>query len=95
VELAEAEACSVSAVQATRESLLPQFGAVGGQPVAGREDLYRIDTVIEKPTPTEAEQRLIVPGLRSGHYFCFFGLHALTPAVMDILGRLLRTAPPA
>jgi UTP--glucose-1-phosphate uridylyltransferase len=89
VELAHAEACSVSAVQATRETLLPHFGAVGGQPVAAREDLYRIDTVIEKPTPTEAEQRLVVPGLRSGHYLCFFGLHVLTPAVMEILAGLL------
>jgi UTP--glucose-1-phosphate uridylyltransferase len=89
VELAQAEACSVSAVQATRETLLPHFGAVGGQPVAGREDLYRIDTVLEKPTPTEAERRLAVPGLRSGHYLCFFGLHVLTPAVMEILAGLL------
>lgn len=88
VEVAEAEACSVSAVQATRENLLPHFGAVGGQLVHGRQDLYRIETVIEKPTPTEAEQRLIVPGLRAGHYLCFFGMHVLTPTVMDILGRL-------
>jgi UTP--glucose-1-phosphate uridylyltransferase len=86
VDLAESEACSVSAVQATRETLLAHFGAVGGQPVAGREDLYRIDTVLEKPTPTEAEQRLVVPGLRAGHYLCFFGMHVLTPLVMEILG---------
>lgn len=92
VELAGAEACSVSAVQPTRESLLPHFGAVGGQPVAGREDLYRIDTVIEKPTPTEAEQRLVVPGLRAGHYLCFFGMHILTPTVMELLGELLEKA---
>jgi UTP--glucose-1-phosphate uridylyltransferase len=88
MEVAEAEACSVSSVQATRESLLPYFGTVGGQPVSGRQGLYRVDAVIEKPTPTEAEQRLVVPGLRSGHYLCFFGIHVLTPAVMDILGQL-------
>jgi len=41
--------------------------------------------VLEKPTPTEAEQRLIVPGLRAGHYLCFFGMHVLTPAVMELL----------
>ena len=87
VEVAQAEACAVSAVQATRESLLSNYGAVGGQRVPGRQDLYRIETVIEKPTPTEAEQRLIVPGLRAGHYLCFFGIHVLTPAVMDILHR--------
>ena len=85
VEVAEAQACAVSAVQATRENLLPRFGAVGGQRVAGSQDLYRIETVIEKPTPTEAEQRLVVPGLRAGHYLCFFGMHVLTPAVMDFL----------
>ena len=92
VELAEAEACTVSAVQATRESLLPYFGAAGGRRLAGRPDLYQVETVIEKPTPTEAEQRLIVPGLRAGHYLCFFGIHVLTPAVMDILGGLIEAA---
>ena len=92
VEVAEAEACAVSAVQATRESLLPYYGAVGGQTGAGRADLYQVETVIEKPTPTEAEQRLIVPGLRAGHYLCFFGMHVLTPAVMDILGKQLAAA---
>jgi len=86
VELAEAQACAVSAVQATRENLLSRYGAVGGQRVAGSQDLYRIDTVIEKPTPTEAEQRLVVPGLRAGHYLCFFGMHVLTPTVFDFLG---------
>lgn len=88
VETARAGDCAVSAVQATREALLPRFGAVGGKRVAGRQDLYRIETVIEKPTPTEAEQRLIVPGLRAGYYLCFFGMHVLTPAVMEILARM-------
>ena len=85
VEVAQAEACAVSAVQATRENLLPYFGAVGGKRVPGRQDLYVVETVIEKPTPTEAELRLIVPGLRAGHYLCFFGMHVLTPTVMEIL----------
>ncbi len=85
VAVAEAENCAVSAVQATRENLLPYYGTVGGKRVPGRKDLYEIDTVIEKPTPTEAELRLIVPGLRAGHYLCFFGMHVLTPAVMEIL----------
>ncbi len=85
VALAEAAQCSVSGVQPTRESLLPHFGTVAGRRVSGRSDLYRIDTVIEKPTPTEAEQRLMVPGIRAGYYLCFFGIHVLTPAVMELL----------
>ncbi len=87
VEMAEAESCSISAVKATRENLLARFGTVGGQSVHGRPDLYRVETVIEKPTPTEAEQKLVVPGLRAGHYLCFFGMHVLTPTVMESLGR--------
>ena len=85
IEAAQAGACSVSAVQATRESLLPYYGAVGGRRVGRRTDLYEVDTILEKPTPSEAEQRLIVPGLRAGYYLCLFGIHAFTPAVMDML----------
>ena len=85
VSVAEVEDCAVSAVQATRESLLPYYGTVGGRRVPGRKDLYIVETVAEKPTPTEAELSLMVPGLRAGHYLCFFGMHVLTPTVMDIL----------
>ena len=85
VKIAEAESCAVSAVQATRESMLPLYGAVGGRREPGQQRLYAVESVIEKPTPTEAEQHLIVPGLRAGHYLCYFGIHVLTPAVMEFL----------
>lgn len=94
VEVAAAENCSVSAVQATHESKLPYYGAVGGQLVPARKGLYQVAQVLEKPTPTEAEQRLIVPGLRAGHYLCFFGMHVLTPAVMELLGHELNSRRP-
>ena len=48
-----------------------------------------MEAVLEKPTPTEAEQTLMVPGLRAGHYLSLFGIHVLTPAVMGILSDLL------
>jgi UTP--glucose-1-phosphate uridylyltransferase len=86
VEVAAREHCTVSAVQATHESKLPYYGTIGGHLVSGQKGLYEIAEVLEKPTPTEAEQKLIVPGLRAGHYLCFFGMHVLTPAVMDLLG---------
>jgi UTP--glucose-1-phosphate uridylyltransferase len=85
VEIAVTENCAVSAVQATHESKLPYYGAVGGHLVPGRKGLYVVSEMLEKPTPTAAEQKLIVPGLRAGHYLCFFGMHVLTPAVMDLL----------
>lgn len=91
VEIAAAENCAVSAVQATRESMLPYYGTVGGRHLRGNT-LYEVETVVEKPTPTEAEQSLIVPGLRAGHYLCFFGMHVLTSTVMEILELQLTAA---
>ena len=91
VEIAAAEQCAVSAVQATHESKLPFYGAVGGRLVPARKGLYEVGQVLEKPTPTEAEQRLVVPGLRAGHYLCFFGMHVLTPTVMEWLGEHLNS----
>jgi UTP--glucose-1-phosphate uridylyltransferase len=92
VEIAKTESCAVSAVQATHESKLPYYGAVGGRLVPGGKGLYEVREVCEKPTPTEAEQRLEVPGLRSGHYLCFFGMHVLTPLVMELLAEALARA---
>jgi UTP--glucose-1-phosphate uridylyltransferase len=85
VETAAAEACTVSAVQATHESKLPYYGAVGGRLAGARQGLYLVSDVVEKPTPTQAEQTLIVPGLRAGYYLCFFGMHVLMPRVMSLL----------
>lgn len=85
VEVAAAEDCAVSAVHATHESKLPYYGVAGGRLADHRKGLYLVAEVVEKPTPTVAEQRLIVPGLRAGHYLCFFGMHVLTPAVMKLL----------
>ncbi len=86
IEAATREDCAVSAVHPTHESKLPYYGVVGGRLLENGKGLYLVSEVLEKPTPTVAEQRLIVPGLRAGNYLCFFGMHVLTPAVMDILG---------
>ncbi len=90
IDLAEAETCAVSAVQATREHLIHQYGTLAGRRLPQRSDVYAIDEIIEKPNPTLAELRLQVPGLRAGHYLCFFGMHVLTPSVFDILDELVR-----
>ena len=81
LDLARSEGCAISAVQPTPESQLCHYGTVAGSLVAGRQDLYQIENVIEKPTPTLAEQTCVVPGLRRGPYLCFFGMHVLTPTV--------------
>lgn len=92
ISVARSESCAVSAVQATHESKLPLYGAVGGRLEAGRRGLYAVSEILEKPSPTEAEQRLIVPGLRAGHYLCFFGMHVLPPAIINLLGEEIAAA---
>lgn len=93
VEAAEQRSCSVSAVQATRESQLRLFGAVGAKRVSGFPDIYEITKVMEKPTPTLAEQELVVAGLRASYYLCLFGLHVLTPTVIELLDQEIRSTP--
>jgi len=89
IELAEAENCAVSAVQATREHLITQYGTLTGSRLSDRPDAYAIEQIIEKPNPTLAELKLQVPGLRAGHYLCFFGMHVLTPTVFELLDDLV------
>ena len=90
VAIAEREQCAVSAIQPTRENQLAFFGAVGGIPVPRHSGLYEVKTVLEKPTPTTAEQHLVVAGQRAGHYLCLFGMHVLTASIFDLLERSVR-----
>lgn len=91
VDVAAKESCSVSAVQATRENKLPYFGTVAARRLGHRHDLYEVTKVVEKPTPTQAEQELVVAGLRAGSYLCLFGMHVLSPVIMDILEGMLKS----
>ncbi|MCA9062468.1 MAG: hypothetical protein KDA96_05400, partial [Planctomycetaceae bacterium] len=94
IEAAERHECSVSAIQPTRENEIIFFGTVGGSPLTGSDNLYEISTVLEKPTPTIAEQQLIVAGQRSGYYLCMFGMHVLTPSIFRLLRSSLERAAP-
>jgi UTP--glucose-1-phosphate uridylyltransferase len=93
VAAAAENGCAMSAVHPTRESMLPLYGAIGGRRVPRHHRLYEVETVLEKPTPTQAEQQLIISGLRAGHYLCFFGMHVLTPTVLDLLKTQLEHLP--
>ena len=91
VKVASEFECSVSAVQPTRENKLPYFGIVAGTNVPRYDGLYEVSRVIEKPTPTLAEQELITAGLRSGHYLGFFGMHVLTPGAFESIEQVMDT----
>lgn len=94
VEVATREGCAVSGVQANAESQLPYFGVIGASRVKATNRLYAIDTVIEKPTPTVAEERCMIPGLRQGTYLALFGTHALSPLVFELLREQRALLPP-
>lgn len=92
IDLAVQQDCAVAAVQATREHLIRQYGTLSGKRVSGLSNTFQIENIIEKPTPTLAEQTLSVPGLRVGHYLCFFGMHVLTPTIFKILDEHVASA---
>jgi UTP--glucose-1-phosphate uridylyltransferase len=94
VDVAVAERCAISAVQPTRETQLRLYGAVAARRLPKRNDLYEIQSVVEKPSPSEAELSLLVPGLRAGYYLCFFGIHVLTPQVFDLLAERAKPGEP-
>jgi UTP--glucose-1-phosphate uridylyltransferase len=94
IEVAHEFGCAVSGVQPTRENRLSLFGVVSGTNLPRRSGLIEVNRAIEKPTPTQAEQELITAGLRSGYYLAFFGMHVLTPQVMEVLEELLAEQRP-
>jgi UTP--glucose-1-phosphate uridylyltransferase len=83
----------VSGVQATHESQLRLYGTIGGRRIPSSPSILEVTTMVEKPTPTLAEQELLIPGLRAGNYYCFFGMHALTAGVMERLDRAIAALP--
>lgn len=85
--------CPVSAVQATHESKLHLYGTVGADRIHGSEALFKIHSIMEKPTPTLAEQDLIIAGLRHGHYLCFFGIHIMPSKLMRLLDTKVAALP--
>lgn len=86
VEVFERTCRTVSSVKPTPERLLHLFGTVRGEPLDGEEDTYRVTAMAEKPSIERAERELRTPGLRTGEYLCFFGMHVFTPAIFDCLG---------
>lgn len=84
VEVAANEECAVTAVQSTRERLLPYFGTIGASRLTENR-LFHVNRVVEKPTPTEAEQDLVVAGLRAGFFLCVSGMHVLPASFLTIL----------
>lgn len=89
IDVAVAQGCAVAAVHATREHLVGRYGTLSGKRVSDAAGVYQIEKILEKPSLSEAEHELQTPGLRVGHYLCFFGMHVLPHAIFDLLAQAM------
>ncbi|OPZ01953.1 MAG: UTP--glucose-1-phosphate uridylyltransferase [Alphaproteobacteria bacterium ADurb.BinA305] len=92
IDLAVQEECAVAAVHPTREHLIGSYGTLTGRYVGTMPGVYQIERIIEKPSLSIAELELQTPGLRAGHYLCFFGMHVLTPRLFGLLAESVARA---
>lgn len=77
---------SVFAVQQTHIDELYLFGTVAGVQIDSHLGLYQLNRILEKPTPEEARQYLIIPELPPKIFLTIFGMYLLTPTIFHILG---------
>jgi UTP--glucose-1-phosphate uridylyltransferase len=63
---------SVIAVMPVEHEEVKRFGVIAGAPVA--DDVWKVDSLVEKPDPSEAPSNLAV-----------FGRYLLSPRVMELL----------
>ncbi len=85
LQLANKENCAVAAVNPTREHLVGRYGTLSGTRVPHLSGVYEIEKIREKPSLSVAELELQTPGLRAGHYLCFFGMHVLPHHIFQLL----------
>jgi len=69
--------CSIVAIQEVPRDEVHKYGVIAGEKL--RDDLYRVNDMVEKPTPEEAPSNLAI-----------IGRYILTPDIFDIL----RNTPP-
>ncbi len=77
---------SIFAVQQTPIEQLYLFGTVAGEQIDSRLGLYQLDRILEKPTPEQARDKLIIPELPPKTFLTIFGMYLLTPTIFRILG---------
>ena len=76
---------ATSGVALTPEDAIGGFGTVGATELAGHQGTYAVSAIVEKPDIETARAHLRVPGLASGTYLSWFGIHAMTPRLFGIL----------
>ncbi len=80
---------SVSAVNRIHADDLKGYGAIAGKRLQTNPDLIDVSLIIEKPSVQVARKELLVDGLEADEFLGWFGMHALSPSIYDILGEMI------
>jgi UTP--glucose-1-phosphate uridylyltransferase len=83
------EGKSVSAVNRIHADDLKGYGTIAGKRLSTNPDLIDVSLIIEKPLPEVAREKLWVDGLKTGEFLGWFGMHALSPSIYDVLGEMI------
>jgi UTP--glucose-1-phosphate uridylyltransferase len=80
---------SVSAVNRIHADDLKGYGTIAGKRRPAYPDLIDVSLIIEKPAVEVAREKLCVDGLRTGEWLGWFGMHALSPSIYDVLEEMI------
>ena len=74
VEIYKQYNCSIVAIEEVPINQTDKYGVIAGKLVDGRDDVYRVSDMVEKPDPKDAPTNLAI-----------IGRYILTPDIFDIL----------
>lgn len=81
---------TVSAVNRIAPEALKGYGTIAGQRQPDHPQLIDVSLIIEKPSVAEARVKLRVDGLKEDEFLAWFGMHALSPAIYEVLAEMIR-----
>ena len=73
-ELYKEYKCTILAIQEIPNNMTNRYGIIDGTLIKGRDDLYRVTNMVEKPEPKDAPTNLSI-----------IGRYILTPDIFDII----------
>jgi UTP--glucose-1-phosphate uridylyltransferase len=80
---------SVSAVNRIHAGDLKGYGTIAGKRRQATPNLIDVTRIVEKPSIELAREELRVDGLGSDEFLGWFGMHALSPSIYDILEEMI------
>lgn len=80
---------TVSAVNRIGEMDLKGYGTIAGRRRRDNPEIIDVSLIIEKPSVAVAQASLRVDGLEPHEYLGWFGMHALSPTIYDILAEMI------